>query len=459
MDPRPGPHAGDAMTGRALCRDCLEPQEPAGRCRACNSPRLVDHPELPDLTIAHLDCDAFYAAVEKRDQPELNDRPVIVGGGRRGVVSAACYVARLYGVRSAMPMFKALKACPDAVVIKPDMAKYSRVGRQIRKMMEETTPLVEPISIDEAFLDLSGTEVLHGGSAARTCAALVRRIEHEVGVTASIGLSYNKFLAKLASDLDKPRGFAVIGRAEAERRLAPMPVNRIWGVGRKLLERLEKDGIHTIGDLHPYEEADLMRSYGVIGRRLFNFCRGLDHRLVTPDHAAKSISSETTFDTDITEGAALQARLWGLCEKVATRLKKADLAGRTVVLKLKTDRFRTLTRSRTLGEPTQLADVLFQCGVEMLQPLTDGTAYRLIGIGCSDLAPGERADPPDLLDQRRARQVQVERAIDAVRTKLGQTAIQRGRALALAADNRSDQGQTTSSGSRSRSTPRKTKSP
>ena len=447
------------MTDEALCRDCLEPQKPAGRCHVCNSPRLIDHPELADLTIAHLDCDAFYAAVEKRDRPELVDRPVIVGGGRRGVVSAACYVARLYGVRSAMPMFKALKACPDAVVIRPDMSKYSRVGRQIRRMMEETTPLVEPISIDEAFLDLTGTEVLHGGSAARTCAALVRRIERDVGVTASIGLSYNKFLAKLASDLDKPRGFAVIGRAEVEQRLAPMPVNRIWGVGRKLLERLEEDGIHTIGDLHPYEEATLIRRYGVIGRRLFSFCRGRDQRIVNPEHAAKSVSSETTFDTDIESAAPLQGRLWRLCEKVSARLKHADVAGRTITLKLKTDRFKTLTRSRTLDEPTQLADVLYRSGCEMLLPMLDGTAYRLIGIGCSDLTTGDRADPPDLLDQRRTRLVQVERAIDAVRAKLGQTAIQRGRTMTLTDARDSGQGQTASSTSKSRSTPRKTKSP
>ena len=447
------------MTGQALCRDCLEVQERQGRCRACNSPRVVSHPELAELAIAHLDCDAFYAAVEKRDRPELVDRPVIVGGGRRGVVSAACYVARLYGVRSAMPMFKALKACPDAVVIKPDMSKYSSVGRQIRKMMEETTPLVEPISIDEAFLDLSGTEILHGGSPARTCAALVGRIERDVGVTASIGLSYNKFLAKLASDLDKPRGFAVIGRGDVVQRLAPMSVNKIWGVGRKLLERLERDGIHTIGDLHPYEEAELMRRYGVIGRRLFNFCRGRDQRTVNPEHAAKSISSETTFDTDIAGSNPLQARLWPLCEKVASRLKRNDLAGRTVTLKLKTDRFRTLTRSRTLDEPTQLADVLFRCGCDMLLPLIDGTAYRLIGIGCSDLTPGDQADPPDLLDQRRTRLVKVERAIDAVRAKLGQTAIQRGRTMGLAAAGEPGQGQADSRTSRSRKTPRKTKSP
>jgi hypothetical protein len=202
-----------------LCRDCATPEtgdgEPArlsGRCRNCGSTRMVRHRELGALAIAHLDCDAFYASVEKRDNPGLADRPVIVGGGSRGVVTTCCYVARLYGVRSAMPMFKALKACPDAVVIPPDMAKYRIVGRQVRALMREATPLVEAVSIDEAFLDLSGTESVHGGAPARTLALLAERIERNIGITVSIGLSYNKFLAKVASDLDKPRGFAMIGR-------------------------------------------------------------------------------------------------------------------------------------------------------------------------------------------------------------------------------------------------------
>ena len=198
-----------------LCRDCLEifaedhdavskARAGAGhdRCPNCDSPRLVRHPELGHLAIAHIDCDAFYASVEKRDNPDLRDKPVIVGGGRRGVVSAACYVARMYGIHSAMPMFKALKACPDAVVIRPNMAKYSTIGKQIRERMEALTPLVEPLSIDEAFLDLSGTEALHHGWPARSLARLVKSIEEDIGLTASIGLSFNKFLAKIASDLD-----------------------------------------------------------------------------------------------------------------------------------------------------------------------------------------------------------------------------------------------------------------
>jgi DNA polymerase-4 len=243
-----------------LCRDCLEtyPDPAAGaaaqRCPACDSPRLIWHPDLDRLSFAHIDCDAFYASVEKRDRPELRDKPVIVGGGQRGVVSAACYVARLYGVHSAMPMFKALKACPDAVVIRPDMAKYVAVGRTIRERMLALTPMVEPLSIDEAFLDLSGTEALHHGWPARSLARLVKGIEEEMNLTASIGLSYNKFLAKIASDLDKPRGFAVLGYGAAQSFLAEQPVGIIWGVGKSLRATLARDGITLVRHLLPYKE-------------------------------------------------------------------------------------------------------------------------------------------------------------------------------------------------------------
>ena len=422
---------GRAVT--ALCRDCLtafaEPPA-AGRCPACGEPRLLSHPELDDLSIAHIDCDAFYASVEKRDRPELRDRPVIVGGGRRGVVSAACYVARIYGVHSAMPMFKALKACPEAVVIRPDMAKYQKVGREIRQMMRDLTPLVEPISIDEAFLDLSGTEALHGGSPAHSLAAFARRVEETHDLTVSVGLSYNKFLAKVASDLDKPRGFAVIGRAEAQAFLAPKPVGLIWGVGKALRKSLERDGIRKIEDLLPYEQIDLVARYGSMGKRLYSFARGQDQRVVDPSAPAKSISSETTFNEDISSTATLAARLWPLCETVAQRLKRSELAGRTVTLKLKTNEFRIITRSRKLSDPTQLADSLYRAALPLLEGETDGRRFRLIGIGASDLVGAEQADPPDLLDPDKTRRARVEKAIDAVRAKLGDKAIDKGRALA-----------------------------
>ncbi|MFQ6017033.1 MAG: DNA polymerase IV [Kiloniellaceae bacterium] len=415
----------------ALCRDCLETLQgaPGTRCPACGSPRQISHPELGELSIAHIDCDAFYANIEKRDRPELRDKPVIVGGGKRGVVSTGCYVARLYGVHSAMPMFKALKACPEAVVLRPDMAKYQSIGRQIRKLMLEVTPLVEPLSIDEAFLDLSGTQALHGGPPARSLARLAKRIEGEFGLTVSIGLSYNKFLAKVASDLDKPRGFAVIGRAEAKGFLEAKPVRIVWGVGKALQRALKHDGIERIGDLRPWEEAELIARYGVMGRRLYRFARGEDDRRIDPDAPAKSISAETTFEEDIADPAILLARLWPLCEKVASRLKRANLAGRGVTLKLKTAEFRLLTRSRRLAGPSCLADTLYRAAEPLALREADGRRFRLIGIAAGDLVDGLLADPPDLLDPGRERRARVERAIDAVRAKLGEDAIRKGRGL------------------------------
>lgn len=414
-----------------LCRDCAAnaPLEGSGRCPSCGSLRLVEHPELETLAIAHIDCDAFYATIEKRDDPSIRGRPVIVGGGRRGVVSAACYIARLNGVHSAMPMFKALAACPDAAVIRPDMKKYAAVGRQVRDLMIEVTPMVEPISIDEAFLDLGGTQRLHGASPAQTLIRLIARIEADIGVTASVGLSYNKFLAKVASDLDKPRGFAVIGQAEARAFLATQPVGIIWGVGKALRARLAKDGITTVGQLQTMDEEDLVARYGSIGRRLARFSRGRDDRRVTPGGEAKSISAETTFDRDIAHVRPLQQRLWPLCEKVSARLKKAELAGRTLTLKLKSDRFRQITRSRQLSAPSQLAEVIYRTALPLLEAECNGTAYRLIGVGLSDLRPAWEADPADLLDPDAAKRAQVERTIDTVRAKLGDDAIAKGRGL------------------------------
>lgn len=419
-----------------LCRDCflISEDEIAEtrrhvRCRSCGSPRVAAHPELENLSIAHIDCDAFYASVEKRDNPELQDKPVIVGGGHRGVVSAACYLARMYGVGSAMPMFKALKACPDAVVIKPDMAKYSSVGREVRTLMEAVTPLVEPISIDEAFLDLSGTSQLHGGCPARTLAQLVKRIEDEIGVTASVGLSYSKFLAKIASDLDKPRGFAMIGEAEAPAFLAEKPIGIIWGVGKAFRTQLTNDGIRHVRDLLPYDEAQLVARYGRIGSRLYFFARGIDDRKVEPHSAMKSISAETTFNEDIKDLAPLEKQLWPLCEKVSKRLKAKALAGGNIILKLKTSDFKQITRSRTLENPTQLSEVIYQESRRMLANTADGRRFRLIGVGTSDLQDGETADPPSLLVPELAQVAKVERAMDAVRLKLGDDAIKKGRSL------------------------------
>jgi DNA polymerase IV len=397
------------------------------RCRGCGSPRLTKHAELYDLRLAHVDCDAFYAAVEKRDNPALKDKPVIVGGGKRGVVSTACYIARIKGVRSAMPMFKALEACPEAVVISPDMEKYVRVGRQVRAMMQALTPLVEPLSIDEAFLDLSGTERLHGRPPALTLAEFARDVERELGITVSVGLSYCKFLAKVASDMSKPRGFSVIGEAEARAFLADQPVTLIWGVGKAFAQTLERDGIRRIGQLQRIDRGELARRYGSMGDRLFHLSRGLDQRAVEPAQEAKSVSAETTFDVDLGEAADLVPILRSLSEKVSTRLKKAGLAGGTVVLKLKTSDFRIRTRNRQLASPTRLADRIFHTGLDMLARETDGTTrFRLLGIGVSDLSAGDAADPPDLVDVHAAKRAKAEGAIDALRDRFGRRAVETG---------------------------------
>jgi DNA polymerase-4 len=417
----------DAQQFPGFCRDCLTGQ-PAGirRCRACGSPRLLYHSELYQLTLAHIDCDAFYASVEKRDNPDLADKPVIIGGGKRGVVSTACYIARIHGVRSAMPMFKALEACPQAVVIKPDMEKYVRVGRQVRMLMQELTPLVQPLSIDEAFLELRGTERLHHDPPARTLAKFARRIEQEIGITVSVGLSYCKFLAKVASDLQKPRGFSVIGAAEALDFLKDRPVTLIWGVGKAFAATLERDGIRTIGQLQTMDETGLMKRYGTMGQRLYRLSRGQDERSVEINGEAKSVSSETTFNDDLCDYDDLVTHLRRLSEQVAHRLRKADIAGQTVVLKLKTADFKSRTRNRRLDSPTRLADRIFRTGMQLLDKETDGTKFRLIGIGVSDLSNPDLADPPDLVDTQATRRAAAEAAINTLRDKFGKATVETG---------------------------------
>src|SRR6201999_4376696 len=325
----------------------------APRCQACGSPRILRHSELDTLSIAHVDCDAFYATIEKRDDPSLAAEPVIVGGGKRGVVATACYVARTFGVKSAMPMFEALRLCPHAKVVRPNMEKYARTGREVRQLMFALTPLVEPLSIDEAFLDLSGTARLHGMSPAKALARFAADVEQQLRITVSIGLSCNKFLAKVASDLDKPRGFAVLGATEAPAFLAPKPVSFIYGVGKISAARYAADGFHRIADLQRVSEMEPPRRYGDEGRRLARLARGLDARTVSADRETKSVSSETTFETDISNFRSLERILWSLAEEVSARLKTKQLAGSTVTLKLKTADFKIRTRARSLESSTQ----------------------------------------------------------------------------------------------------------
>jgi DNA polymerase-4 len=414
----------------SLCRDCLrtgEGDRPA-RCPACGSPRQVAHDELSSLSIAHIDCDAFYASVEKRDRPELRDVPVLVGGAKRGVVTAACYIARASGCRSAMPMFKALRACPDAVVIKPDFAKYKAASRAIMAKFERLTPLVQPLSLDEAWLDLSGTAALNKGFPALVLARVQAEIERDVGVTVSVGLAPNKVLAKIASDLDKPRGFAVIGAAEAQAFLAPRPATLLPGVGPAMAESLRKAGLTTIGDLAAADPKALAARWGAYGLRLHDLAHGRDARAVDPDHDRKGISAETTFDEDLTRIEDLEDRLWFCCEKVGARLRAEGIAGRAVVLKLKTPDFRLVTRRKTLSEPIQTSRGLFAAARDLLRAEATGGAYRLIGAGLSDLTEATDA-PADLFATPETRTRKTERAIDALRARFGKEAVVSGRAL------------------------------
>jgi DNA polymerase IV len=414
----------------SLCRDCyLVADMIAQRCPQCGRGRLLHHRSLLNLTIAHIDCDAFYASVEKRDRPELQSRPVIVGGGTRGVVTAACYVARIYGVKSAMPMFKALKACPDAVVIKPDFEKYTKASRQVRALMNQLTPLVQPLSIDEAVLDLSGTEALHKAAPAVVLARFAAAVENQVGVTVSIGLAANRLMAKIAAGRGKPRGFTVIDAEEAASLLARESVRLLPGVGAALARKLETIGITRLGQLQALPDRDAIRKLGDDGPALVCRARGEDTRAVDPARATKSVSAETTFERDLSAVTDLERPLWRLCEKLARRLKQQGLAAGGVVLKLKTSRFTSRTRAARLSSPTVLPDRLFDLARVLLAKEATGTEFRLIGIGANPLVPGSAADQGDLADTTTPRRAAAQAAIDTLRVRFGEAAIGRGRSL------------------------------
>ena len=413
----------------ALCRDCDHLADPPfARCPACGSRRVAAHPELVALAVAHVDCDAFFASVEKRDRPELLTKPVIVGGGRRGVVAAACYVARTRGVKSAMPMFKALAACPDAVVIKPDMAKYAAAAREVRLRMQALTPLVQPLSIDEAVLDLSGTAALHRAPPAVVLARFARCVEQEVGITVSIGLAPNRLLAKLAAERDKPRGFAVLG-ADAAAWLADQPVTLLPGVGPALAKRLATAGFTRCGQLGALDLREAARRFGEEGPALAARARGEDARHVTPERETKSISAETTFETDLKALPELEAPLWRLCEKLAQRLAEKELAAGGVVLKLKSAGFETRSRHARLAQPTRLPETLFRAAQPLLAKEATGTPFRLIGIGAQPLAPAAEADLPDLADPDAGRRAAKWQAVEKLRAKFGSAAVVSGRGI------------------------------
>lgn len=414
----------------AFCRECLTVCKSKLRCEHCASPRVLKHPELFELSIAHMDCDAFYASIEKRDNPDIADKPVIVGGGKRSVVSTACYIARINGVHSAMPMFKALKLCPNAVVVPPRMDIYVKVSKQIKRFMSELSPMIEPLSLDEAFIDLTGTEKLHGAPPAIMLARLVKRMEDEIGISGSIGLSHNKFLAKLASDLDKPRGFSIISQRETLDLLAPLPIKKIWGAGPVLQRKLQSDGIQTFADLRRRDLKVLVKRYGTMGNRLWHLARGLDHRSITTREPVKTISKEITFFEDTSDTDLLDGHLWRLAEKVSDRCKARNYAGKTVNLKVKKADFKLLTRSITLNEPTQMTDRIYTNVRQMLNSIMDNAPFRLIGVGISHLTKPEDADQfMDLLEQDAAKRAKAERVTDTIRKRFGKDSILKGRSL------------------------------
>ena len=412
---------------KAICRDCLwTGAQVTRRCPSCDSRRVIAHEQLDQLSIAHLDCDAFYASVEKRDRPELRDKPVIIGGGKRGVVSTACYVARQYGVGSAMPMFKALKACPDAVVIKPSFAKYSFESQRILGALAKLTPLMQTLSLDEAWVDLSGTERLNGGPPALQLVRVQKWIEDETGLTVSIGLAPNRFLAKVASELDKPRGFSVLGD-EAAALLSPRPVSILPGVGPVFSKTLRSDGYATVGDLAAADPRDLIRRYGEWGLRLHDLSQGRDARAVNPDHDRKGMSAETTFNDDLTTVEALEAQLWPLCEKLASKARRDGVASRVIVLKLRRTDFKIITRRLTVPDPVQTARALFAVGRDLLKPEL-GRPYRLIGIGMAEVVDAIDA-PVALFETAETRTLKTETAIDALRARFGVDAVVAARVL------------------------------
>jgi DNA polymerase-4 len=418
----------------ALCKDCCTPfetgLETGGRCPSCRSPRTLSHPELFDLTVAHMDCDAFYASVEKRDRPELADMPVIIGGGRRGVVSTACYVARIKGVKSAMPMFKALKLCPEAVVLRPRFEAYVEASRAIRAMMDELTPVIEPLSLDEAFMDMNGTTKLHGQPPAVMLARLIKRMKDELGLSGSIGLSHNKFLAKVASDLQKPRGYSVIGKAETTAFLRPKPVRLIWGIGPSAQDSLDRAGIRTFDDLLRWDTSELQARFGSMGTRLYELARGEDGRKISSHTPVKGLSNETTFYEDTGDIDILDGHLWRMAEKVSARAKAQDKAGLVITLKLKTSAFKLITRRQSLHHPTQIADRIYRTARGLFDQISDQGPFRLLGVGLSQLHPAAQADlSDDLLDPDGNKRADAERAADKIRAKFGKDAIIKGRAL------------------------------
>ena len=414
----------------SVCRECFKTFNIKKEfCDKCYSVNIISNDEIEDLNIAHVDCDAFYASIEKRDNPNYKNNPLIIGGGKRGVVATACYIARTKGVKSAMPMFKALKLCPEAIIIRPNMQKYKIASYKINKLMKEMTPLVEPLSLDEAFLDLSGTSRLHKKIPAVLLAELSKKIIKEVGISVSIGLSYNKFLAKICSDIDKPRGFSIINKEEAPNYLQDKPVELLWGVGKTLKHKLNNDGIKTIGQIKEMKLNEVITKYGAIGSHIYKLSNAEDDRVIKPFRKVKSISHETTFEKDTNDEVFLKKTLWDLCEKVSNRSKNKGLGGNTINLKIKTKNFKLISRSITIDEPTQIAEIIFQAAKLLLLREINTNKFRLLGVGLSNLKEAEICDLYDLINIDSNKDKKIEFAMDSIRSRFGINLIKKGRSI------------------------------
>ena len=433
---------GEKSTDRqtVLCRECNVLQEffpGVSRCIKCNSHKIIQHTEINQLKIAHIDCDAFYASVEQCDNPSLKERPLVVGGtGDRGVVLACCYKARAFGVRSAMPIFKARCLCPDATFIAPNMKRYAEVSKAVRTCFYQLTPVVEPISIDEAFLDMSGTERLHKASAAVALARMAKYIFDTIGITVSVGLSYNKYLAKIASNLNKPAGFAVLGHSDAPSFLKRQPVTILSGVGKAMAGKLASHHIKFVSDILPLSQQTLEARYGPMGRRLYYLSRGQDLRPVTTDRVAKSISAETTFSADLIMINDLSPILWRLSEKVAHRLRQRNRSARTLTMKLKNSHFKNITRSTTLEFPTNSAFDIYDALEPLLSREVTGQVFRLIGVSAQNMVEQLQDLASDLFEPVKSkRRKYLEISMDDIRAKFGHDSIFLGRGLMLKPDN------------------------
>ncbi len=410
-----------------ICRDCFKISFATKFCPSCRSPRTIQHSELFNLSIAHIDCDAFYASVEKRDDPNLMNKPIIVGGGKRGVVTTCCYISRIKGVRSAMPIFKAKKLCPEAVIISPRMSVYQEVSKDMMNIMLDFTPMVEPISVDEAFLDLSGTTRLHKLSPSEILLRIIKKIENELNITVSAGLSHNKFLAKLASAHQKPRGFMIIGKEETQGFLEKLDVAKISGIGPALQTKLKTEGISKIAQLKNVKQSLLEKRYGSIGRKIWNLAHGIDIRPINPQKTRKSISSETTFGKNIDKLACLRKTLWELSEKVSYQLKEKKLTANSLTIKLKTANFQQITITQSSKVPVKFAEELFLMSLKLLSKKIDFKPFRLIGLGVSKLQiDNNETLMSDLFPHSDKRKVNLELALDKIRAKYGKKSIKKG---------------------------------